>query len=983
MTKSRVFRGCWALVLIFGWTALLPAQVVTVELPGTIQSALGGSNWNTNVETTRMEDQGNGVWEFVAALPKGEFEYKVAVNGSWDINYGKDGVDHGDNIKLAVPVKDTIVKFVFTEVDHMIVDSINNPGKVKAPAAVPPKRVLVAPILPGKAFLDSANRVRVQLDAPSTESDLAKVARVTVGGQSLAVTAVKGLSFGAAGGTDPSQVVLAGTLQKALGGSEWNPGDAITRMWEISPGVYEFVAKLPQGAYEFKAAQGGSWEKNWGKDGTAGGDNATITVKQDAIVRFVFDPKTPSLKDSVNNPEILAPVTVPLTPAFLPPKDGPTSVFDLTLARDLVLDDFSKPMGLTVGEKEYTVYAREALNAPAYFHAADDLGARWSAASTTFKVWSPVSDSVKLELFWTPGGTDAEVVPMVRDATGTWSATVKGDLDGRYYQYRYHSYGKDRVAADISGYSASQDGKRSQVVNLAQTNPANWAADKSPPLPKTTDAILYEMHTRDFTIDPSSGVDPALRGTYLGLVQRGTKVNGKKGVTGLDYLVKLGVTDIHLLPIQKFNPGNTAAYNWGYETTLFNVPDARYSTTPNDGLKTINEVKTMVAGLHSAGLRLVLDVVYNHTVPALGDSSAFDASVPYYYFRTDDTGRVLNESGVGNAVHDERPMVRKYIKDSLLYWINEYRVDGFRFDLVGMFVPETVKVLTEAVHAVRPDAVMYGEPWTGGGPTRFPKGAQQGMVFAVFNDNYRNVLRGDLDGVRKGYSTGGSASPADIQRGLAGSFDYGGNLKDFATSPRETINYISAHDNAALVDKIALAFPDPKDKLRLNALKLSGAMILAAQGIPFLEGGAEMGRTKGGNKNSYNAGDAVNRFDWVLGQKYTAVTDYYAGLIALRRAHPAFRMDDPEQVRQVLKFIPPRSNASPVVSYTLDGTKVGDSWKTILFVSNSKTSESVYTLPAGTWTVVVNGTKAGTKKLGTATGTLKLDAMSAYVLYQN
>ncbi|MFN7211278.1 MAG: alpha-amylase family glycosyl hydrolase, partial [Aggregatilineales bacterium] len=262
---------------------------------------------------------------------------------------------------------------------------------------------------------------------------------------------------------------------------------------------------------------------------------------------------------------------------------------------------------------------------------------------------------------------------------------------------------------------------------------------------------------RDLTADAASGVPEALRGKYLGFARTGTRSpSGAK--TGLDYLRDLGVTDLHLLPIQNFNPKNSGVYNWGYETNLFNVPEEQYSTNPNDPIKTILETKTMFQAIRNAGMRVVMDVVYNHTVPAKGEESAFWETVPYYYFRTNDAGQVLNESGVGNAMHDDRPMVRKYIRDSVLYWVKEYGVDGYRFDLIGMFTKSTVQNLTQALRQVRSDIVLYGEPWTGGGPTRFGKGSQRGTGFAVFNDNIRNAMRGDLDGTRAGFVMGGLSS---------------------------------------------------------------------------------------------------------------------------------------------------------------------------------------------------------------------------------
>jgi pullulanase len=674
---------------------------------------------------------------------------------------------------------------------------------------------------------------------------------------------------------------------------------------------------------------------------------------------------------------------VPAKPVVAAPS-GPELVqqLDIILPKKLSIDEITKPIKLMLDGIEYEIFARNVLSEPQYLYAGTDLGPTYTRTATTFKVWSPVSETAELVLFDAAAGPPDVVVDMKRDTTGTWSVKVDGNLHGKYYQYRFRSYGVGRVAADIYAYSASQDGTRSQVVDLSRTNPTNWARSTSPKLAKPTDSVIYEIHTRDFTIDPSSGVAANLRGTYLGLAQRGTVVPGTQQATGLDYLKALGVTDIHLLPIQKFNPFNSATYNWGYETTLFNVPDARYATKPNDGINTIKEVKTMVQGIHAAGMRLVLDVVYNHTVPAKGELSAFDQTVPYFYFRTNDAGRYLNESGVGNAVNDDQLMIRKYIRESLLYWVREYKVDGFRFDLVGMFTRETVEDLTNAIRKLRPDALLYGEPWTGGGPTRFGKGAQKGMNFAVFNDNIRNAMRGDLDGTRKGFVMGGLTAPVSIQRGVVGSISFNADIRDFTESPLETINYISAHDNMALWDKMEKAMPEADKNTRDRAVRLGGAIVLTSQGIPFLEGGAEMGRTKGGNPNSYNAGDAVNKFDWMRGAQFTGTTSYYAGLIALRRAHPMFRMDKADDVRKALSFFPASDASAAVVAFMIDGSVAKDSWKKAVVVYNGNNAEGEMKLPAGTWNIAVNGEKAGTVSLGTASGSLKLAPLSAYVLYQ-
>jgi pullulanase len=850
------------------------------------------------------------------------------------------------------------------------------------------------------AFLDSADTIRAALDAPTAPSSLEGKASVTIGGKAIKVASVGAGAPPASGSNDsvdPKKVVLPGTIQSALGDADWNPNGDVTRMTEVAPGVFEFVAAFPKGSFEYKIARGGSWAENWGAGFEKEGQNIALAVARDAqIVKFVVNFNTSTVKDSVNNPnDVKAPDSVPPRAASATPKPSneKVSVVALKLERPLTPDDITKFIELRIGDDlPRTVYARDALNDRPYWYTADDLGSRWTKAATTFKVWTPIAGSVELFLFDNAVDGPTSILDMKRTQNGVWSLSVPGDLHGRYYQYRIKSYNETRVAADINCFAASPDSKRSMVVDLTRTNPQDWGKAKAPSHTHSTDAVLYEMHVRDFTVDPSSGVKPELRGKYLGLTQRGTHVpnaatSGTPGTTGatqktgLDYLVDLGVTDIHLLPFQNFNPANSGVYNWGYETTLFNVPEEQYSTTPGNPTNTIKDVKTMIHALHSAKLRVVMDVVYNHTLPASGEDSAFDSTVPYYYFRTNDRGDLLNESGVGNAVNDERPMVRKYIRDSLKYWVQEYRVDGFRFDLVGMFSKATVVNLTNELRKLRPDLVLYGEPWTGGGPVRFGKGTQRGTGFAIFNDNIRSAIRGDLDGTRPGFAMGGLTAASALKKGLVGSFAYSSDISDFTESPTETINYVSAHDNLTLWDKVEKTMPDAPLDLRARAVKLSGAIVLLSQGIPFLEGGPEIGRTKGGNRNSYNSGDAINKYDWVRATQFQGVYAYYKGLIAIRKANPALRLSSAADVQRALKFLPDSSLSAAAVGFTLEG--VQGPWKRMLVILNGSRNAGDAQLPSGVWNIAANGDKAGLSSLGTASGTLKLEPLSAYVLYQN
>jgi pullulanase len=579
-----------------------------------------------------------------------------------------------------------------------------------------------------------------------------------------------------------------------------------------------------------------------------------------------------------------------------------------------------------------------------------------------------VAERVEVLLFDQPSGGDPVRTVELRPAGhGTWSADVPGDLHGKAYLYRFRSYGRDRTCVDIRARAATADSGRSILVDMDRVRPAGWGTAPAPVARHMTDEVLYELHVRDFSVADES-CPAAERGTYLGLVHAGQDAGGAP--TGLAYLRALGITAVHLMPVQDF-AAPPDAYNWGYWTSLFDVPESNYASDKADALAPVRELRTAVEGLHAAGIRVILDVVYNHTSSS-GESSPFEQTVPCWFFRMTPDGRLTNDAGCGNSVADERPMVRKYILDSLAFWLEDYRVDGFRFDLLGTYTPETVKAICAVVKGIRPDATLYGEPWTGGGPVRFGKGAQKGLPIAVFNDNLRNAVRGDTDGSAPGFATGPGGNADAVRRGVLGSID------DFAQEPGESVNYVSAHDNLTLVDKIAKAAPAADAATRRAMQKLALGIVLVSQGVPFIEGGSELCRTKGGTHNSYEAGDAVNRFDWAAAAQCRDVSDWVAGMIAIRRDHPAFRMWDDAQVRTSRRML----DTGATVAWTLDGAPTKDPAQSLLVVLNGDPSPKAVTLPGGRWAVLADAERAGPAPHGTVAGSVTLPPFSMLVAQQ-
>ena len=827
----------------------------------------------------------------------------------------------------------------------------------------------------GPAFLDSFQTIHVPLGHPMSSEDLKISVLVTVGSKNWAVKSVRPCGDPVKDRhrpRTPGRVVLPGTIQSALGGADWNPDGEETQMVEAAPGVYELVVILPSGNYEFKVARNGSWDENYGVGFVPGGGNFHLTVPQKEPVKFVVDFNAKTVLNSIDQPSQVRTLnSIPVIKAD--PAQSRYQVAEVTLATALPASSVDSDIEVKVGnQRKRRVYCRDVLDSP-LFNYAGPLGTAWSPRETTFRVWSPASRFATVLIYDSEEGPAVMRIPMTKTPNGVWVAAAKGDLNRKYYQYEFESYGEKRVTADISCRSASYGSRRSQVVDLGSTNPKPWIKKLSKPLSNPVDAIVYEASVRDLTVSPLSGVPLEQRGKYAGLGRFGTVSPGSRFSTGLDYIRRLGVTHIQILPIQDFLTSSKNEYSWGYATCLFNVPEETYGVNPNDRVGVISEVKEMISHIHQAGLRVVMDVVYNHTWPPQGKDSPFWQTAPYYYFRTDLSGNVLNESGVGNALDDDSPMARKYVLDSLLYWQNEFGIDGFRFDLLGMYRKSSVAAWTAELHRHDPGVLIYGEPWTGGGPTRFGKGAQRGLGCGVFNDDFRNVFRGELDGSAPGFTTGGGADRDSLVRALKGSTGPGG----FALLPSESINYVSAHDNLTLFDRLRKSLPDNASVPR--AIRLSCAAVLLSQGVPFLEGGAELGRTKGGNRNSYNAGDAVNEFDWQRATQFTDVSSYLTGLISVRKAEPGLRLRTPEEIKKRVHF---KDVFNDFIAFSIDETGLGGPHSKVIVALNGSRLTQHIPLPPGTWQVVVDGIHASNHGQRLASGPIGIEPLTAEVIVQ-
>jgi len=625
-----------------------------------------------------------------------------------------------------------------------------------------------------------------------------------------------------------------------------------------------------------------------------------------------------------------------------------------------------------------------------------DLELSLDATGTYFTLWSPKAEAAEVIIYDTDRNTaPVQILQMKPSDNGTWRVAVPEMLYGKFYTFRVTVGGKKLAETPgVWAKAVGTNGERAAIIDFAATNPEGWAADKGPELKNITDAVIYEMHHRDFSVHPSSGI--VHKGKFLALTEPETR-STLGDATGIEHLKELGITHVHILPSYDYNsvdesnlPSNQ--YNWGYDPFNYNVPEGSYSTNPADPAVRIREMKEMIKALHDAGIGVVMDVVYNHT--ANNDDSTSSLTAPGYYYRHRPDGSYSDASGCGNETASDRAQMRDFIVNSVKYWAQEYHIDGFRFDLMAIHDIETMNKVAAELKRINPSIFVYGEGWTAGdSPLPVEQRALKENVdkmtgIAVFSDDIRDAVKGHYsDAGDRGFATGKPGNAETVKIGIVAStahpqVDYakGNNSKfPYAGAPTEIINYVSCHDDLTLTDKLAASMPGSTEAARQRAARLAQTIVFTSQGTPFMFAGEEVFRDKKGVHNSYKSPDSVNAIDWTLKNKNADQFNYYRELIKLRKAHPAFRMTTAREIAKNIVF--DKVTSPNVISYSIKNHANGDEWKEIKLVFNGSESPFVAKVPKGDWIVVARDGQIKADGLTTSKGgTIVVEPTSALIL---
>lgn len=650
-------------------------------------------------------------------------------------------------------------------------------------------------------------------------------------------------------------------------------------------------------------------------------------------------------------------------------------------------------------KKTVTDYQAYAANLDKSAYSGNDLGASYSKKATTFKVWSPNAASVRVNIFEHGSDNEGDAGSIMSRAmsldktTGVWSVTINGDLLNKYYTYSVTHGKTTKETADVYAKACGVNGQRSMVVDLSTTNPDGWENDKHVLVQNQTDASVWEISVADFSSSESSGVSEANRGKYLAFTEEGTTVNGVQGAssTCVDYLKKLGVKYVQIMPFYDFGSVDESKnimdqYNWGYDPVNYNCPEGSYSTNPKKGEVRIKECKQMIQALHNAGIGVIMDVVYNHTYTS---DSWFQRTVPNYYYRMNNDGTFSNGSGCSNDTASEHLMFRKYMIDSVTYWASEYHIDGFRFDLMGLHDVTTMNSIRTALDNLYADGsgsqiLMYGEAWD------MATNCDEGTVLAsqknlkqlsdrigAFDDTIRDAIKGSTGGTDGAFVQEGSRR-ANLKTGIAGQSD---TTTGWANVPSQCVTYASCHDNLCLYDKLvgSVYGADGKYRKRYEDLvamnKLSAAIVITSQGIPFSLGGEEFCRSKDGDENSYASSRKENMLDWENVDLYSDVIEYYRGLYKIRDAFAAFSDSTAETANSLtyLSDVP-----KGVMGYTINNTESGK-WSQMCVIFNGSDSAQNVTAK-GDWVVLADNKTAGLRNIKNVTNSVKVEAHSAVIM---
>lgn len=612
----------------------------------------------------------------------------------------------------------------------------------------------------------------------------------------------------------------------------------------------------------------------------------------------------------------------------------------------------------------------------------------YTPQKTTFNFISPTADQMQVQIYSSADTDSCMSYDLKKQANDLWSLTIKGDLQGKYYTIRSLQNGEwSEPAPGIFAKAVSVNGERAAIIDMNKTNPQGWAEDKRPQMTDPTDIVVYETHLRDFTMSQNSGITN--KGKFLSLTEENTKTTD--GLTsGIEHLKELGITHLQILPMFDYgsidettlSKGN---YNWGYDPINYNVPEGGYSTNPYDPATRIIEAKQMIQALHKAGIRVVMDVVYNHTYNVMGCS--LGRVIPKYFYRLNPDGTYANGSGCGNETASEKELMRQFMIESVCYWAEEYHIDGFRFDLMGIHDQETMRQIRAALDKIDPTILVYGEGWAAMTPAyEYEKLAMKQYTHfmprvGAFSDDIRNALIGSPFDHERGFASGNNSSRNAVCFGLVGGIDYKENQygEGWSGQPMQHVSYITCHDNYCLRDRIEVSAKDETQDTQIRMNKLAQTAVLVSQGMTFIYGGEELYRTKLGIDNSYQSPDSINTIPWENKLKYNDLYEYYRQIIQIRHQHKALRLGSAELVNKHVEFLPTENNS--LIIYRIYDVNPLDNAKSIIVLLNGSKETIEAAIPQGDYSVLAEDAKADANGLRqTSTNLINVYPFSATIL---